>query len=35
MAGLTRVAFLQRLGRYKVSPFQIGLEEILEEATSD
>lgn len=35
IAGLSRVAFLQRLGRFKVSPFQMGLEEILEEARSD
>jgi len=35
IAGLSRVAFLMRLERYKVSPFQVGLEEILEEAGSD
>jgi predicted HTH domain antitoxin len=35
IAGLSRVAFLLRLGRYRVSPFQVGLEEILEEAISD
>ena len=32
IAGLSRVAFLMRLGRYKVSPFQMDLNEILEEA---
>lgn len=35
MAGLSRLAFLMRLGRYKVSPFQMDLDEILEEAGSD
>ncbi len=35
MAGLSRLAFLMRLGRYKVSPFQTDLDEILEEAGSD
>jgi predicted HTH domain antitoxin len=35
IAGLSRVAFLMRLGRYKVSPFQMELEEILGEAGSD
>lgn len=34
MAGLSRLAFLMRLGRYKVSPFQMDLDEILEEAGS-
>jgi len=32
IAGLSRVNFLLRLGKYKVSPFQMGLDEILEEA---
>ncbi len=35
IAGLSRLAFLMRLGRYKVSPFQMDLDEILEEAGSD
>ena len=35
MAGLGRVEFLMRLKKYKVSPFQMDLEEILEEARSD
>ncbi|HBQ28314.1 hypothetical protein HX99_06175 [Peptococcaceae bacterium SCADC1_2_3] len=35
IAGLNRVVFLLRLGRYKVSPFQMELEEIIEEAISD
>ncbi len=32
LAGLNRVDFLLRLGKYKVSPFQADLDEILEEA---
>jgi len=32
LAGLNRVDFLLRLGRYKVSPFQVDLNEILEES---
>lgn len=32
LAELSRVAFLMNLSRYKVSPFQMELEEILEEA---
>ena len=32
LAGLSRVDFLLKLGRYKVSPFQADLDEILEEA---
>ena len=32
LAGLSRVEFLMRLGRYKVSPFQVDLDEILEES---
>lgn len=35
MAGLSRIEFLMRLKKYKVSPFQMDLEEILEEARSD
>jgi len=35
LAGLTRVKFLMKLGKYKVSPLQVDLEEILEEARSD
>lgn len=32
LAGLGRVQFLLKLGQYQVSPFQVGMEEILEEA---
>jgi len=32
LARLSRVDFLMRLGRYKVSPFQVDLDEILEES---
>ncbi len=32
IAGLSRLEFLMRLGKYKVSPFQVDLDEILEEA---
>ena len=32
IAGLNRLEFLMRLGKYKVSPFQVDLDEILEEA---
>ncbi len=32
IAGLSRVEFLLRLGRYKVSPFQVDLDEIVEES---
>ena len=35
IAGQSRVAFLMRLAKYKVSPFQMDLDEILEEARSD
>lgn len=35
IAGLSRVAFLMRLERYKVSPFQMDLDEILVETKSD
>jgi len=32
LAGLGRVQFLLKLGQYQVSPFQVSMEEILEEA---
>lgn len=32
VAGLSRAEFLQALGRFGVSPFQYGTDEILEEA---
>ena len=32
LAGISRIDFLMRMGRYKVSPFQVELEEILEES---
>ena len=35
IAGTNRVVFLLRMGRYRVSPFQVNLDEILEEAQSD
>ena len=35
LAGLSRVEFLIRLGRYKVSPFQVDLDEILTESRND
>jgi len=35
IAGLSRVVFLMRLRRYRVSPFQMDLDEILKEARSD
>ena len=35
IADLNRVEFLMELKKYKVSPFQMGLDEILEEARSD
>jgi predicted HTH domain antitoxin len=35
LAGLSRVEFLMRLGRYKVSPFQVDLDEILTESRND
>ncbi len=35
MAELSRVAFLMNLSKYKVSPFQVELDEVLEEATRD
>ena len=35
IAGISRVAFLLRMGKYKVSPFQMNLDEIIAEAKSD
>jgi len=35
IAGISRVAFLLRMGMYKVSPFQVNLDEVIEEAKSD
>ena len=35
IAGVSRVAFLLRMGMYKVSPFQVNLDEVIEEAKSD
>ena len=35
MAGISRVAFLLRMGMYRVSPFQMNLDEIIAEAKSD
>ncbi len=35
IAGLSKVVFLMRLGKYKVSPFQMDLDKILEEAQGD
>lgn len=32
IAGLSRVAFLEALGRFGVSPFQYGADEVLAEA---
>ena len=32
LAGLERVQFVLRLGQYQVSPFQVSMDEILEEA---
>jgi len=32
LAGLGRVSFLLKIGQYKVSPFQVSMDEILEEA---
>jgi len=32
LAGLNRVNFLMRLSKYKVSPFQVDLDEILKES---
>ena len=35
IAGISRVSFLLRMGTYKVSPFQMNLNEIIAEAKSD
>ena len=35
VAGLSRTEFLDALGRFSVSPFQYGPDEILEEASRD
>ena len=35
IAGISRVAFLLRMGMYNVSPFQMNLDEIIAEAKSD
>lgn len=35
IAGISRVTFLLRMGTYKVSPFQMNLNEIIAEAKSD
>lgn len=32
IAGLSRAEFLRALGRFEVSPFQISLDELMEEA---
>ena len=32
LAGISRIEFLMKLARYKVSPFQMELQEVLEEA---
>jgi len=32
LAGLSRIGFLMKLKQYKVSPFQMDLEEIIQEA---
>ena len=32
LAGLERVQFILRLGQYQVSPFQVSMDEIIEEA---
>ncbi len=33
LAGIKRVEFLMKLGEYEVSPFQLNIKEILEEAS--
>jgi len=35
LAGISRVDFLMKLGRYKVSPFQVDLNEIIEESIDE
>ena len=32
LAGISRIEFLMKMGHYKVSPFQVDLEEIVKEA---
>jgi len=32
LAGLGRVQFLLRLGQYQISPFQVNMDEVFEEA---
>ena len=32
LAGLGRVHFLLKMGQYRVSPFQVGIDDIIEEA---
>lgn len=35
LAGVGRVDFLMKLGRYKVSPFQVDLEEMIAESRGE
>jgi predicted HTH domain antitoxin len=35
IAGISRQAFLEALARFKVSPFQVSAEELLEEVSRD
>lgn len=35
LAGISRVDFLMQLGQYKVSPFQVDLDEVLKEAKNE
>jgi predicted HTH domain antitoxin len=35
LAGLNRVNFLMRLSKYKVSPFQVDLDEIVKESRDE
>ena len=32
LAGVSRVEFLSKLGQYKISPFQVDLDEIIKES---
>ncbi len=32
LAGISRIEFLMKIGHYKVSPFQVDLEEIVKES---
>lgn len=32
LAGMSRIEFLMKLGQYKVSPFQVSLDEIIKES---